>query len=328
MCFQEQYHLCYDAAVTFLLSSECLFPPAPQPLSTSRQRNASQRGSAHRGSSRHGSHSSNDSRKKSKTASPNRSPTRSISQQRNTPMRSDSLKESPAKPTMELSTSTAGGVAHVYGDSEATSTFGSHSTPAPAAEGTPGGVAEPGAHTPVVRETSHTPSLPAHGNMNTNHIALGQSHTPVPGGGAPYSHQGSGSHTPVLGGAGAALAQFYGSQTPSTVHTTLQTTMYAPSPSPVPSTGVHSLSQGAVYTGSQSSVYTGSQTPALSGSQPLSMYGATGGSQTPPPTSSHYNSLNNTHHHQHHQLLEAQRHTPTSAPLIMDPAVAAESTPL
>ena len=371
--FQEQYHLCYDAALTFQQSSECQFTPPAQPIVT-RQRGSSIRGSLRSGS-RHNSHSSsNDSRKKSKTTSPARSPTRSISQPRATPMRSESFKENQGS---------GGSGAHVYGGSDTTSTFGTHSQSVAPSTSLPGhtvidgistlpaatpAMTVAGSHTPAMTVAgSHTPAMTVAGSHTQ---AVAGSHTPVShvsaahtptlagphGTAAPVMAAGQGdsvanhiawgqeqpgTHTPSLSRDTPVLAQFYESPSPGPVgsSTPTQKMMFVPSPSP----GVHNLSQAVMYgTGSQSSVYSGSQTPVLSGSQPLSMYGATGGpgSQTPPPSTpftnntSQYNTLPSTHttlnntQQQYHQLVEAQRHTSVTTTSHMDPAVAAESTPL
>lgn len=320
-----------------------------------------QRGSS-RGS-RHGSHSSSDSRKKSKTASPTRSPTRSLSQPRSTPMRSESFKEN----QREL-TASGGGGAHVYGGSQATSTFGSHlttplsqSVPTSAGFSVPdGATSQPSPVQPQALATSvvtsvaapyHTPQIPGPhtpgqnssrqpqlGVGGANHVSYVQEQ----GGHTPTSSRVAVSQTPTpVATSGCTLAQLYEGQSPALqqAHTPLATQrpMYVPSPSP----GLHTLSQTPVYEGSQSSVYTGgSQTPVLSGSQNLSAYGASGGSLTPPPSTlqtpysnntSQYNTLTSTAHSmnntQYHQLVESQRHTPVTT-AYMDPAVAAESTPL
>ena len=220
LLLQEQYHLCYDSAVTYLQSSEFL-PPLPQQPLLTRQRSSSKRGS------RHGSHSSADSRKKSKTVSPSLSPARSLSQ-RNTPMRSDSFKESP-RGTMELvgtGGGAGGGGAQVYGGSDATSTFGSrpldapvestssqpamqvhsdglghvqHHTLATASSPASTGLALPGSNTPQLTAASATaygygaPVLPA----SAPNVAMNGSHTPVMASG-PNVATPNGSHTPVL----------------------------------------------------------------------------------------------------------------------------------
>lgn len=330
--------MCYDAAVTFQQSSECLFSPPTEPVLT-RQRGSSIRGS------RHGSHSSTDSRKKSKTSSPTRSPTRSISQQRNTPIRSESFKDNQKELTGP----------HVYGGSDATSTFGSRSTPVSevptgysATDGTVVlAVSQPGQYTgppepPSVVSVGQYPQVGGTAHTGANHMSYEQG-TPTSAGYGSHSYAPSGSQTPVVGG-GGVLAQLYespgppGVHTPGPpgVHTPSQKAMFAPSPSPVPA-GLHSLSQAPVYAGSQSSMCSGSQMPALSGSQSLSMYGATGGSQTPPPSmlqnnTYQYNTLTSTaalsnSNQQYHQLAEV--HTPiATSHTHMDPAVAAESTPL
>lgn len=162
-----------------------------------------------------------DSRKKSVNSSPTRSPMRSLSQ-RNTPMRSDSFKDSP-KGTMELG-ATQGGGAQVYGGSEATSTFGSHCTPPPAgvvppsSSSGPQGLSDsqlsnshteqPGGHpapgtTPLEmpdgnpQPVTYTP-VPAHTPVVGAHTPVVGAHTPVVAG-TPIPIASSASHTPVMG---------------------------------------------------------------------------------------------------------------------------------
>ena len=324
---QEQYHFCYDTALNFLQSPEFL---PPQPL-LSRQHGSSQRGS------RRGSHSSTDSRKKSKNSSPARSPTRSMSQQRNTPVRSESLRESP-RGTMEMKPTGSGSVAaggvetsQVYGASDTTSTFGSH--PAQATGPTADSV------TPVAVE----PPTVAVGNSvqsqdNRNHIQHGNqvpytnaSSTPIlaasqtPVQVTPHissslttSPYGAGSDTPLASHATpSSQPPIVASLTPAA---TPAATPVVPHTPPVPAYG----SQSPFPELSQPSIFSESQMPGF-GSQTLSMFS---GSQTPPishlslnssnsqPQSSH--GLNNQHYH---QLVEAQRYTPNSA-------IGTDSTPL
>ena len=267
-CFQEQYHLCYDAALTFLQSSEFLMPAA-QPV-LNRQRANSQRNSQRNSGSRHGSMGSVDSRKKSFNSSPTRSPMRSVSQ-RNTPMRSESFKDSP-KGTMELGSSLGGG-AHVYGGSDATSTFGSHCTPPPAAvppatmppasQGLSGSQSQlTGSHTQL--SGSHTQLSAAHsvpvgvplqmpsGNPQPTSVdsytpASAVVHTPVMGVHTPMAGTpvpvvaSSQSHTPMSG----SLTPVVGSHTP------VMGARSAPSDNPV------QLQRGAVSTTESSQIYHG-----------------------------------------------------------------------
>lgn len=247
--FQEQYHLCYDSAVTYYQSSEFL-PVLPQ---QTRQRSSSQRGS------RHGSHSSADSRKKSKNMSPSLSPARSVSQ-RNTPMRSDSFKESP-RGTMELVASgggASGGGAQVYGGSDATSTFGSHmpqDVPVESTSNQPAvqvhsdglnhvasasspasaGLAFSGSNTPqLAASTAYGSSAPVLAASAPN-VAVNGVHTPVLASGPNAAP--SGSHTPVLGLQHAPAPN--GSSTPVSAygpHTPVLAASYTSNVSPAPQT--------------------------------------------------------------------------------------------
>lgn len=281
--FQEQYHLCYDAAVTYQQCSEFLPPVAPQPLPT-RQRGSSMRGS----SSRHGSHSSADSRKKSKNPSPSLSPARSVSQ-RNTPLRSNSFKESP-QGTLELKSTGAGMVEapQMYGGSDGTSTFGLPSTPVVAGQ-------------PAV---GHLPSVQVLCDGHNHHAAIAAAGQPY-NASSPVSIAGmAGSNTPVL--AASVPSSSSGQAHIPGVHTPIQPGPYTPVPqhtSVLPNTPVNGPVNGPAYV---------AHTPVLSGS-PVNgpAYGAPGPQHTPVLSGSPNTPVNGPAYGSHTPILTTS-HAPTS----------------